>query len=109
MIHTTIIVLTNSMLKIYEGRTYNTHKNCIYLRLRFTYEKLLFFIFRSEQVHSQEHLSTIHQSPQYALPPQKTQHAPVASNGGSQEKMLSVSGKKKCSHCGEELGNRVET
>lgn len=111
MIHITIIVLTNSMLKIYEGRTYITHKkNCIYLRLRFTYEKLLFFIFRSEQVHSQEHLSTIqHQSPQYALPPQKTQHAPVASNGGSQEKMLSVSGKKKCSHCGEELGNRAET
>jgi hypothetical protein len=24
--------------------------------------------------------------------------------GDSQEKMLSVSGKKKCSHCGEELG-----
>jgi hypothetical protein len=24
--------------------------------------------------------------------------------GESQEKMLSVSGKKKCSHCGEELG-----
>lgn len=61
-----------------------------------------FRLFRPEQVHNQEHLTTVqHQSPQYALPPQKTQHAPSA----NQEKMLSVSGKKKCSHCGEELGN----
>jgi hypothetical protein len=30
--------------------------------------------------------------------------APSSSCGDSQEKMLSVSGKKKCSHCGEELG-----
>lgn len=70
-------------------------------------------LFRSEQVHGQEHMSTIqHQSPQYPLQPQKTQHAPVANNnnnGGNQEKMLSVSGKKKCSHCREELGNRTET
>ncbi|GLH05827.1 Uncharacterized protein CG43427 [Gryllus bimaculatus] len=29
---------------------------------------------------------------------------PPTLNGDSQEKMLSVSGKKKCSHCGEELG-----
>lgn len=66
----------------------------------------MFCIIRSEQVHSQEHISTIqHQTPQYALSPQKTQHAPVANNSGNQEKMLSVSGKKKCSHCGEELGN----
>lgn len=41
---------------------------------------------------------------------QKTQHAPIASNNnGNQEKMLSVSGKKKCSHCGEELGNRTDS
>ncbi|XP_014488518.1 PREDICTED: uncharacterized protein LOC106751841 [Dinoponera quadriceps] len=69
-----------------------------------TQEKPLSTRRRSEQVHSQEHISTIHQSPQYTLPSQKTQHAPVTNNGGSQEKMLSVSGKKKCSHCGEELG-----
>jgi hypothetical protein len=30
--------------------------------------------------------------------------APSSNSGDSQEKMLSVSGKKKCSHCGEELG-----
>lgn len=72
--------------------------------------QLLFFIFRPEQVHSQEHLSTVqHQSPQYTLSPQKTQPAPITHNGGNQEKMLSVSGKKKCSHCGEELGNRVNS
>lgn len=46
-----------------------------------------------------------HQSPQYTLQSQKTQHAPIANSNGNQEKMLSVSGKKKCSHCGEELGN----
>lgn len=63
--------------------------------------------FRPEQVHSQEHLSTM-QSQQYTLQSQKTQHAPVANNNGNQEKMLSVSGKKKCSHCGEELGNRAQ-
>ncbi|XP_032664814.1 platelet binding protein GspB isoform X3 [Odontomachus brunneus] len=68
-----------------------------------TQEKPLSTRRRSE--HSQEHISTIqHQPSQYALPPQKTQHTPIASNGGNQEKMLSVSGKKKCSHCGEELG-----
>lgn len=48
-----------------------------------------------------------HQSPQYTLQSQKTQHAPIANNNGNQEKMLSVSGKKKCSHCGEELGNVI--
>jgi hypothetical protein len=30
--------------------------------------------------------------------------APSSNSGDPQEKMLSVSGKKKCSHCGEELG-----
>lgn len=61
--------------------------------------------FRPEQIHSQEHLSAVqHQSPQYALQSQKTQHAPIANSSGNQEKMLSVSGKKKCSHCGDELG-----
>lgn len=67
----------------------------------------LCFFFRSEQIHSQEHVSTVqHQPSQYAVQSQKTQHAPIASNNnGNQEKMLSVSGKKKCSHCGEELGN----
>ncbi|KMQ90327.1 lim domain only protein 7, partial [Lasius niger] len=59
----------------------------------------------SEQVHTQEHLTTVqHQPPQYTLQSQKTQHTPITSNNGNQEKMLSVSGKKKCSHCGEELG-----
>lgn len=48
-----------------------------------------------------------HQPPQYALQSQKTQHTPITSNNGNQEKMLSVSGKKKCSHCGEELGNQI--
>lgn len=67
-----------------------------------------FYPSRPEHVHSQEHLSTVqHQSSQYTLPPQKTQHTPVVHNSGNQEKMLSVSGKKKCSHCGEELGNRL--
>lgn len=66
----------------------------------------IFFLFRPEQVHNQEHLTVQHQSPQY-LQSQKTQHAPIANNNGNQEKMLSVSGKKKCSHCGEELGNVI--
>lgn len=86
----------------------STHWCAVYYK--YYYEESLFCIFRSEQVHSQEHISTIqHQSPQYALSPQKTQHTPVANNGGNQEKMLSVSGKKKCSHCGEELGNGAST
>lgn len=66
-----------------------------------------FFLFRPEQVHNQEHLTVQHQSPQYTIQSQKTQHAPVANNNGNQEKMLSVSGKKKCSHCGEELGKSL--
>lgn len=48
-----------------------------------------------------------HQPSQYTMQSQKTQNTPTASNNGNQEKMLSVSGKKKCSHCGEELGNRI--
>lgn len=66
-----------------------------------------FFLFRPEQVHNQEHLTVQHQSPQYTLQSQKPQHTPIANNNGNQEKMLSVSGKKKCSHCGEELGNVI--
>ncbi|CAL1673250.1 unnamed protein product [Lasius platythorax] len=70
-----------------------------------TQEKPLLTRRRSEQVHTQEHLTTVqHQPPQYTLQSQKTQHTPITSNNGNQEKMLSVSGKKKCSHCGEELG-----
>ncbi|EZA55977.1 uncharacterized protein LOC105278682 isoform X2 [Ooceraea biroi] len=70
-----------------------------------TQEKPLSTRRRPEQIHSQEHLTAMqHQSPQYTLQPQKTQHAPIANSSGNQEKMLSVSGKKKCSHCGEELG-----
>ncbi|XP_020293925.1 uncharacterized protein LOC109859782 isoform X1 [Pseudomyrmex gracilis] len=64
---------------------------------------------RQEQIHNQEpcgnRVSTVqHQPLQYTVQSQKTQNAPTASNNGNQEKMLSVSGKKKCSHCGEELG-----
>ncbi|XP_011707869.1 PREDICTED: uncharacterized protein LOC105462738 isoform X2 [Wasmannia auropunctata] len=69
-----------------------------------THEKPLLTRRRPEQVHNQEHLTVQHQSPQYTLQSQKSQHAPIANNNGNQEKMLSVSGKKKCSHCGEELG-----
>ncbi|XP_018338683.1 PREDICTED: stress response protein NST1 isoform X4 [Trachymyrmex septentrionalis] len=69
-----------------------------------TQEKPLLTRRRPEQVHNQEHLTVQHQSSQYTLQSQKTQHTPIANNSGNQEKMLSVSGKKKCSHCGEELG-----
>ncbi|KAL0123984.1 hypothetical protein PUN28_006061 [Cardiocondyla obscurior] len=70
-----------------------------------TQEKPLSTRRRPEQVYNQEqHLTVQHQSPQYTLQSQKTQPAPIANNNGNQEKMLSVSGKKKCSHCGEELG-----
>lgn len=31
-------------------------------------------------------------------------HGEIRQRGGSQEQVLSVSGKKKCSHCDEELG-----
>ncbi|XP_014767156.2 uncharacterized protein LOC6501675 isoform X1 [Drosophila ananassae] len=54
--------------------------------------------------------SNIYQQPQQQQPQQqktKTSNGNISSNGsgnGSQEKVLSVSGKKKCSHCGDELG-----
>ncbi|CAK9800414.1 Uncharacterized protein CG43427 [Anthophora plagiata] len=58
---------------------------------------------RLEHSTSQEHLSALqHQSP-HVMPPQKSQQPPPMNNE-NQEKMLSVSGKKKCSHCGDELG-----
>ncbi|XP_018047704.1 PREDICTED: uncharacterized protein LOC108686761 isoform X3 [Atta colombica] len=69
-----------------------------------TQEKPLLTRRRPEQIHNQDHLTVQHQSSQYTLQSQKTQHTPIANNSGNQEKMLSVSGKKKCSHCGEELG-----
>ncbi|XP_043589293.1 LIM domain only protein 7 isoform X3 [Bombus pyrosoma] len=59
---------------------------------------------RLEHSTSQEHLSALqHQSQQHVMQPQKPQQPP-AINNENQEKMLSVSGKKKCSHCGDELG-----
>ncbi|OAD52449.1 LIM and calponin homology domains-containing protein 1, partial [Eufriesea mexicana] len=59
---------------------------------------------RLEHSTSQEHLSALqHQPQQHVLQPQKPQQPPPI-NQENQEKMLSVSGKKKCSHCGDELG-----
>ncbi|XP_043257760.1 trichohyalin-like isoform X3 [Colletes gigas] len=59
---------------------------------------------RLEHSTSHEHLSALqHQSPQHVLQQQKPQQPPPM-NPENQEKMLSVSGKKKCSHCGDELG-----
>ncbi|XP_043506383.1 uncharacterized protein CG43427 isoform X2 [Frieseomelitta varia] len=59
---------------------------------------------RLEHSTSQEHLSALqHQPQQHVMQPQKPQQPP-AMNSENQEKMLSVSGKKKCSHCGDELG-----
>ncbi|XP_029044914.2 calponin homology domain-containing protein DDB_G0272472 isoform X1 [Osmia bicornis bicornis] len=58
---------------------------------------------RLEHSTSQEHLSTLHQPQQHVLQQQKSQQPPPINNE-NQEKMLSVSGKKKCSHCGDELG-----
>ncbi|XP_060821847.1 uncharacterized protein CG43427 isoform X1 [Bombus pascuorum] len=59
---------------------------------------------RLEHSTSQEHLSALqHQPQQHVMQPQKPQQPP-AINNENQEKMLSVSGKKKCSHCGDELG-----
>ncbi|XP_053992059.1 LIM domain only protein 7 isoform X3 [Hylaeus volcanicus] len=59
---------------------------------------------RLEHSTSHEHLSVLqHQSPQHILQQQKPQQPPPM-NPENQEKMLSVSGKKKCSHCGDELG-----
>ncbi|XP_076669228.1 smallish isoform X4 [Andrena cerasifolii] len=59
---------------------------------------------RLEHSTSHEHLSALqHQSPQHVLQQQKPQQ-PSPINPENQEKMLSVSGKKKCSHCGDELG-----
>ncbi|XP_076178818.1 smallish isoform X4 [Ptiloglossa arizonensis] len=59
---------------------------------------------RLEHSTSHEHLSPLqHQSPQHVLQQQKPQQPPPI-NPENQEKMLSVSGKKKCSHCGDELG-----
>nr|CAD7587588.1 unnamed protein product [Timema genevievae] len=43
------------------------------------------------------------EAPVQSLPPANNMPQPVA-QVDNQEKMLSVSGKKKCSHCGEELG-----
>ncbi|XP_012148469.2 smallish isoform X4 [Megachile rotundata] len=57
---------------------------------------------RLEHSTSQEHLSTLQHQP-HVMPQQKSQQPPPM-NTENQEKMLSVSGKKKCSHCGDELG-----
>ncbi|XP_015124520.1 trichohyalin isoform X3 [Diachasma alloeum] len=61
---------------------------------------------RLEHSVSQEQLSIPHhQSHQHlAMMHQKVHQSPGPSSVESQEKMLSVSGKKKCSHCGDELG-----
>ncbi|CAK9806465.1 Uncharacterized protein CG43427 [Anthophora quadrimaculata] len=58
---------------------------------------------RLEHSTSQEHLSALQHQPPHVMPPQKSQQPPPMNNE-NQEKMLSVSGKKKCSHCGDELG-----
>ncbi|XP_015430121.1 PREDICTED: calponin homology domain-containing protein DDB_G0272472 isoform X2 [Dufourea novaeangliae] len=58
---------------------------------------------QSPQHQSPQHQSPQHQSSQHVLQQQKPlQPSPI--NPDNQEKMLSVSGKKKCSHCGDELG-----
>ncbi|XP_015594565.1 protein piccolo isoform X2 [Cephus cinctus] len=62
---------------------------------------------RLELSASQEHIPAVqHETQQRAIQQQKAQQpTTVPSNTAeSQEKMLSVSGKKKCSHCGDELG-----
>ncbi|XP_011302556.1 interaptin isoform X2 [Fopius arisanus] len=61
---------------------------------------------RLEHSVSQEQLSIPHHQPHqhHAMMHQKVHQSPGASSVESQEKMLSVSGKKKCSHCGDELG-----
>ncbi|XP_031782523.1 trichohyalin isoform X5 [Nasonia vitripennis] len=64
---------------------------------------------RLEHSTSQEHL---HSPQHYQMQPHKVHQSPNNNNSNSssnnstesQEKMLSVSGKKKCSHCGDELG-----
>ena len=38
------------------------------------------------------------------VPPRNTHADGTSPKGGSSDRLLSVSGKKKCSHCGEELG-----
>lgn len=59
---------------------------------------------RLEHSTSQEHLSALQPQPQqHVMQTQKPQQPP-SMNTDNQEKMLSVSGKKKCSHCGDELG-----
>lgn len=65
------------------------------------------FYSRLEQSTSHEHLSSIHQqTPQHVAMVQhpKVHQYSAGNNADTQEKMLSVSGKKKCSHCGDELG-----
>ncbi|XP_044016226.1 putative mediator of RNA polymerase II transcription subunit 26 isoform X1 [Aphidius gifuensis] len=60
---------------------------------------------RLEHSVSQEHLPNAHHGPQHvAMMHQKINQSTNSSAIDSQEKMLSVSGKKKCSHCGDELG-----
>lgn len=66
------------------------------LKLNFEFTKKI-FNFRIEQSTSQELIQK-----QYVMQPQKTNQS--SNSVESQEKMLSVSGKKKCSHCGDELG-----
>ncbi|XP_046629017.1 uncharacterized protein CG43427 isoform X1 [Neodiprion virginianus] len=60
---------------------------------------------RLEHSSSHEHISTQHQAQQPLQPQQQRAQQQITTNSAeSQEKMLSVSGKKKCSHCGDELG-----
>lgn len=76
----------------------------ISIDLRGTSVSFTFLFFRLEHSTSQEHLSALqHQPQQHVMQPQKPQQPPPI-NQENQEKMLSVSGKKKCSHCGDELG-----
>ncbi|XP_014611742.1 PREDICTED: calponin homology domain-containing protein DDB_G0272472 isoform X3 [Polistes canadensis] len=61
---------------------------------------------RLEHSTSQEHIPLQHSNTnqqQLTLQP-KSQQPQSVNNNDNQEKMLSVSGKKKCSHCGDELG-----
>ncbi|XP_046435191.1 LIM domain only protein 7 isoform X3 [Neodiprion fabricii] len=60
---------------------------------------------RLEHSSSHEHISAQHQAQQPLQPQQQRAQQQITTNSAeSQEKMLSVSGKKKCSHCGDELG-----
>ena len=79
--------------------------HCLYLFSKIANNAYLwdFWIFREIPPGPPTSSTNMRGLPGPQVPPRNT-HADGTSQGGSSDRLLSVSGKKKCSHCKEELG-----